>query len=144
MTKYPKNNKNRPTIEEIIIIINKYLSQTNIDKIAELFQEDEVVQNFLIERNIESSIDQVSTTILSRERDLSGMKTYAGILIATIPLNILLIILTGGISLIPTIITVVAGGGVGAILGTVFNPKKKLEFINSNSIIFQTIQKNLN
>ena len=51
---------------------------------------------------------------------------------------------TGGLSLIATLgFSAVAGGSVGAIFLQILNPKKKIEFINNNSIIFQAIQKKL-
>ena len=132
--------KKRPTVEEILKIINKYFSQLFFDQIPELFQEDEVIQNYLIERNIERSIDMMGFTILSREKKFSKIKTF----LVLIPLNIALGFFTGGLSLIATLgIGAVAGGSVGAIFRQIFNPKKKIEFINNNSIIFQAIQKKL-
>ena len=131
-----KDYKKRPTVEEIIKKINKYFTQT-----FHLFQEDEVVQNYLIEKNIESSIDQVSITILSRESKYSNLKKYGGYFIAATSVNIALGIFTGGIAWLA--ISLVADFGLNAMFSKLFNPQKKLKFIDNNSIIFKTIQKKL-
>ena len=122
--------KKRPTVEEILKIINKYFSQLFFDQIAELFQEDEVIQNYLIERNIEKSIDMMSFTTLSREAKFSKIKSYAGTLLVGIPLNFILGFFIGGISLIVVLgIGGVVGGSVGAIFGQIFNPEKILNLL---------------
>ena len=137
-----KEYKKRPNIEEIIRINNKY--QNVINQIDELFQYDEAFQNYLLEKNMEKSIEQVSVTILSREKKYSAIKSYAGTFIAAIPLNIALTILTGGLSLLPSLaITFTANSTLGLIIGKIFDPKKKYEFINNNAIIYQTIQNKL-
>ena len=107
-----KDYKKRPTVEEIIKKINKYFTQTFLEQIFDLFQEDEVVQNYLIEKNIESSIDQVSITILSRESKYSNLKKYGGYFIAATSVNIALGIFTGGIAWLA--ISLVADFGLNA------------------------------
>ena len=132
--------KKRPTVEEILKIINKYFTLTIIEQIEDLFQEDEVVQNYLIERNIEKSIDMMSFTILSRERKFQTIKRETGLFLVIFALGFF----TGGLSLIGCLgLGAVAGGTFGFIYHKIFDPNKKYEFIENNSIIFQRIQQKL-
>ena len=125
-------------------MINNYFNQNVINQIDTLFQDDDAFQNYLLEKNMEKSIEQVSVSILSREKKFSTIKSYTGTFIAAIPLNIVLTILTGGLSLLPSLaITFTANSTLGIIFGKIFDPKKKYEFINNNAIIYQTIQNKL-
>ena len=62
-----KNYEQRPSVDDIIKIIKKNLTMSFMEKIMEIFQEDEAYQNYLIERNVLNSIDQVEKTIIARE-----------------------------------------------------------------------------
>ena len=76
-----KNYEKRPSIEDIIKIINKNLTMSFMEKIMEIFQEDESYQNYIIERDVLNSIDQVQETIIAREKKFNDIKYYAGIIL---------------------------------------------------------------
>ena len=112
-----KDYKKRPNIEEVIKILNKNIGSAFLDKILELFEEDEAYQNYIIEKNIQNSIDQVNFTVLSRELKMSKVKYYAGLALIGIPLNLAVAIATGGLSLIESLgIGAGIGGGLGIAL----------------------------
>ena len=83
----------------------------------------------------------INFTIISREKKFVNIKLDAGIILASIPLGIALAFFTGGISLF--VCSFALGGSLSAIFTKILDPKKRYEFINNNSIIFQTIQKKL-
>ena len=110
----------------------------------EVFLEDETYQNYIIERNVLNSIDQVEETIISREKKFYSIKYYAGIFLIGIPLNIVATILTGGISIIAGLaISLAIGTGSGLAMIKILDPNEKKRFYMNNSIIIQTIQNKL-
>ena len=140
-----KDYKKRPNIEDVIKIVKMNIIGTLfIDKIYELFQLDESFQNYIIERNIQNSIDQVNLTVLSREKKFSDIKYYTGATLIGIPLFLALGFLTAGTSII---LSMVVGGGAGLGLGFILEKligtKEKSEFIYNNSMIIERIQNKL-
>ena len=132
--------KKRPDIDEVIKMVKKYLGNSNSERLIEILNEDEVYEKFIIEKNIEDSINQVNLTILSRELKYSKIKLYAGAALICIPLGILLGAFTGGISFIAAPLL---GGSLSVILSKIIGGKEKLEFIVNNSIITTNIQNKL-
>ena len=115
-----------------------------MEKIMEMFQEDESYQNYIIERDVLNSIDQVQETIIAREKKFNDIKYYAGIILIGIPLNIIAGILTGGISIIANFaIGLAVGAGAGLTMISIIDPNEKKRFYIDNSIIIQTIQNKL-
>ena len=133
----------RPNIDEIIKIVYFNIGTLFFDKIVELFDSDESYQNYIIERNIQNSLDQVNLIILSRENKFNDIKFYSALLI-TSPLFFALGAFLGPISLIASLfIGGVTGGGIGMILDKIIGGKKKSQFIYTNSIITEKIQNDL-
>ena len=95
-----KNYKKRLNVDEIINIININFGISFMEKIMEMFQEDEAYQNYIIERDVLNSINQVEETIIAREKKFNLIKLYGGVYLMSLPLNLVALILTGGISLI--------------------------------------------
>ena len=71
-----KDYSKRPNIEKIIDITNNNLGVLLYDKITDLFDLDESYQNYIIELNIQKSLDQVNFTILLRERKINNIKFW--------------------------------------------------------------------
>jgi hypothetical protein len=106
-----------------------------------MFQEDEAYQNYIIERNVLNSIDQVQETIIAREKKFNDIKYYVGYYLVVIPLNIVAAILTGGISIILYFaLSFVIGLGYSFATISIINPNEKTRFLMNNSIIIQVIQ----
>ena len=76
------NYKKRPNIDDIIKIITKNEKTLNINSfknminevIINLIKEDEAVQNYIIEKNIQDSLDQMSISVYLRERQFFKYK----------------------------------------------------------------------
>ena len=135
-----KDYKKRPSIEDVKKEINKKMSASIIEKFLQLLEEDESYQNHLIEKNIQNSIDQVNITVLSRELKFSKIKYYVGLAILSIPT----IFLTGGLSLIGSMILGAGiGGAGGVILNKIIGIDEKEYFIKNNSSIIDSIQNKL-
>ena len=106
----------------------------------EFFIEDDAYQNYIIERSVIDSIDQVQETIIGRENKFNKIKYYTGVLLIWLPLNIATTIVTGGISLLATFaigLAIWTGESISMI--SIFNPNKKQKFFMNNSKIIQTI-----
>ena len=135
------NYKERPNIDDVIKMVKYILNKSFIENIIEIFQEDEVYQNYIIEKNVLNSIDQVHETIVSRENKYYNIKYYLGLFLIGVPLNILAAVLTGGISLIVTFIVGCGiGAGTGLVLNKILDPDEKRKFLMNNSNIINTIQ----
>ena len=136
-----KNYNKRLSVDETINIINKNLGISFMEKIMEMFQEDEAYQNYIIERDVLNSINQVEETILAREKKFNDIKYYVGYFLVGIPLNIVALILTGGISAILYFaLSIVIGLGLSFTTMSIINPNEKTRFLMNNSIIIQVIQ----
>ena len=109
----------RPNIDEIIKIVYFNIGTLFFDKIVELFDSDESYQNYIIERNIQNSLDQVNLIVLSRENKFINIKYYITLLIAT-PLAFALGVVLGSISIIFSSIT---RGGIGFIFDKIIKKK---------------------
>ena len=133
--------KKRPDIEEVIKIVKKNLDKSHLEKIAEILHDDEAYQNYIMEKNIQDSIDQVNLTILAREIKYSKIKYYVGTLLIGVPLGALIAFFTGGISLFA--LSAIGGGGLNFLLNKVIGGKEKSEFIINNTIISTSIQSKL-
>ena len=132
--------KKRPRIEDIKKQINSKMGELMIEKIVGLFEKDESYQNYLIEKNIQNSIDQVNFTVLSRELKFGKIKYFVGLAI----LSISTAIVSGGLSLIGSLALGAGVGGFGGfLLNKILGVDKKANFINNNSIIIDSIQNKL-
>ena len=106
----------------------------------EIFEEDEVYQNYSIEKNVLNSIDQVQETVLSREHKFYSIKYYLGTFLMALPLCVLAGIFTGGLAFIPLSFGV--GYGSGYMMNKILNPKEKGQFLRNNFNIIEAIQGN--
>ncbi len=136
----------RPNVDEIIKTVNFNIGISIFDRIVELFNSDESYQNYIIERNIQNSIDQVNLTVLSRENKFSKIKYFTGTLMST-PIGFALGALGASLGFIPFITSLVisyyTGKGIGLLLGKIIGIEKKSEFIINNSLITEKIQNDL-
>ena len=133
----------RPNIDEIIKIVYFNIGTLIFDKIVELFDSDESYQNYIIERNIQNSLDQVNLIVLSRENKINNIKFYIGG-VMVFPLYFALWYFLRPISLIATYISCAfTGKEIGSIVDKIINGNEKLEFINKNSIITEKILNDL-
>ena len=133
-----KNYKKRPSIDEVIKLVKKNTDPSSANKIMEIFEEDEVYQNYIIEKNVLNSIVQVQETVLSREQKFYSIKYYLGTFLLALPLCVLAGIFTGGLALIPLSFGV--GYGSGFLMNKILNPKEKGQFLRNNINIIETIQ----
>ena len=110
----------------------------------EMFQEDETYQNYIIERDVLNSINQVEETIIAREKKFNLIKLYGGVYLMSIPLNLVALILTGGISLILYFALSIAIS-IGSVFLTrkIVDPNEKTRFLYNNLEIVRTIQNRL-
>ena len=135
------NYKNRPNIDEVIKFVNRNIGKSFLEKIEELFQEDKAYQNYIFEKNILNSIDQVQTSIVEREKKLYHIKYWIGFTLIGIPLTVIAAIFTGGLSYF--LISLGIGAGSGVIMNSILKPVEKVKFLRENKIIIQRLQEKL-
>ena len=140
-----KNYKKRPTIDEVIKIINNY-KKNKVDIfekiLIKLFLDDEIFQNLFIEEYIQNSLDQISINIYRRERRFCKLKYFSGSMLTGMSIYVGLFFIIGG----------AASAGIFCILTLpicycflkITDPIGKGKFINQNSIIIEKIQEDLN
>ena len=133
-----KDYSKRPNIEKIIDIANNNLGVLLYDKITDLFDLDESYQNYIIERNIQKSLDQVNFTVLLRARKNNTIKCFVSYGVFAYPIFVALGILLGPILLILNF-------SVAFVWGLIFGKLEieKTKFINNNLIITDKIKYNL-
>ena len=135
-----KNYNQRPSADDTIKLIKKSLTISLQQKIMELFLADESYQNYLIERNVLHSINQVEKVIIEREIRINNIKMIVGSVICLIPITII----SGGLSVFASFIFGAAiGVGYAFAAKKVLNLDEKERFFLNNSKITQTIQNNL-
>lgn len=125
----------------MIEIVNKNIGKSFLEKIVELFEEDKVYQNYLIEKNILNSIDQVENSIFAREKKFYNAKYYIGITLIGVPLYIIAGILTGGVAAF--FMSFGIGIGSSVIMNAILKPGEKMKFLRENKIIIQHLQQKL-
>ena len=139
-----KNYKQRPSVDDIINMINKILSESFKENIIEIFLENEIYQNYIIERNVLDSINQVEETIITREKKYNKIKYSLGVYLIELPLTVVATIFTFGLSMIAYFaIKYTTGIGLGFMTRKIINPDEKEEFLYNNSVIIQAIQNKL-
>ena len=73
-----KNYINRPNIEEILQILkNNNFSNNNVSK---LFEKDDIYQNYILENNLQQSLDQINLVYSLREPFYKDSVFYIGLL----------------------------------------------------------------
>ena len=139
-----KNYKERPSVDDIIKTITQNLSESFKENIIEIYLEDEIYKNYIIERNVFNSINQVEQTIISKEKKYNKIKYSLGVYLVELPLTIAASIFTFGLSLVAYFaIKYTTGIGLGFVTRKIVNPDEKEEFLFNNSVIMQTIQNKL-
>ena len=139
-----KNYKERPSVDDIIKTITQNLSESFKENIIEIYLEDEIYKNYIIERNVFNSINQVEQTIISKEKKYNKIKYSLGVYLVELPLTIAASLLTFGLSLVAYFaIKYTTGIGLGFVTRKIVNPDEKEEFLFNNSVIMQTIQNKL-
>ena len=123
-----KDYKKRPDIEEVIKYINKNI--INLKKKVELLEDDDIEQNYLIEKNIQNSLEQTKLIITASEEVKFKIIYYLG--------NIILYIFCCFILFF----------GLFGLIFKVFDLfdrfiNEKKNFIKNNSIIVEKIEKKL-
>ena len=139
-----KDYKKRPSVDEVSITIDKYFTEKIKEKIMEIFQLDESYQNYIIERNVLNSIDQVKESIIARENKFFEIKTFGATMLMTFTLNVIFGALTGWFSTIAYYSLCLAAGFLSRITtGKLTGQDEKEKFYLNNLIIIQTIQNKL-
>ena len=133
--------KQRPIIDEVIKIINKNVDLPLFGEKVQLFLEDEVYQNKLIENNIFKSINQIEKTIIWKEKEKNELKS--GFFAVPLAGGLITLFLTGGFSLIFLFSWIGAGAVLHLLQIKFFNSNEKKDFIKTNSILIQSIQSKL-
>jgi len=130
----------RPSIEDILQIITLQYRNHIIENIEKIFEEDEVYENYRIEKNIENSLDQVSLTVIERENKYSRTKIRIGIYIIAFATSFM----TGGLSFISHL--ALCWGAQFLFIRfseNIIGQNYKETFIKDNQIIIQSIQEKM-
>ena len=132
-TMLTKDHNKRSSIDEIRRIINKSNCKWMTQSIVELFEEDKSYQNYIIEKNIQKSLEKINLVILSRESKFHKMKISGGAFIVSIIASF-----TGGIGALI----------ISMIFLSFFNIKynyfyEKRKFISDNNYVINVIQSKL-
>ena len=85
-----KDYSKRLNIEKIIDIANNNLGVLLYDKITDLFDLDVSYQNYIIERNIQKSLDQVNLTVILRTKKINTIKCFFSLEGFVCPISFLL------------------------------------------------------
>jgi len=141
-----KDSQKRLNIDNIITIIKKDINKLKFEKKIELFLQNEIYEEYTIEKEIKKSLDQIDTKIIQKEDKYKDIKEWllsAGLFIGTFPITLIL--------------------SIGAAFSTkifflrneffdfccelshfpIINDEKKLNFINDNRILIQFIKSKL-
>ena len=135
-------NKNAIERPDIGILIEYLEKQYEKVEVTNLFEEDEEILNYKIEKEINNSINNIGNLIYKKEKKKSILKG-AG---ATALLEVPIVILSGGTLLIPVII---AQCGIGIIFGVssanvlLYNLEEKKKFIIDNKEVIVNIINNI-
>ena len=88
----------RPDIEQIINFVKKCMNNVNIESMTIILEKDESYQNYMIEKSIQFSLDQIHLNILKREYKYSIIKEKLSYISITMPLKfIVFTLITGGL-----------------------------------------------
>ena len=79
------NYKRNLNIDEVIKIINRNIGQSFLEKIEEQFKEDKSYKDYIFEKNILNSIDQVQNSIVKRDKKFYYVKYLVGFVLIGIP-----------------------------------------------------------
>ena len=132
-----KDRNKRSSIDEIRRIINKSNCKWMTQSIAELFEEDKSYQNYIIEKNIQKSLEKINLVILSREFKFHKMKGVVTSCLTAI-LGLSAIYITYGLSFIL--------GPIGVMIYYNFKYNdfhEKRKFISDNKYVINAIQSKL-
>ena len=137
-----KEYKKRPDAEQILIIIQKHLILTI--NIAELIENNEIYENYQIEKNIEKCLDQIKFNVITRQKELSNKKQKYSYYLINIPLLMTIGLFTGGLGFIAeSAINFTVSLFVAKLIGKYMNNEEKDEFILNNILIIDNIQNKL-
>ena len=131
----------RPDVDKTINLINNNLNEENI---MEKFLEDDTYENYIIEKNVLNSINQIEDVILARENKFNNIKLIVGGFILGTGINVIAAIMTGGISLIAYFgLCFLLDLGANYAVKKYIDSEEKERFLMNNSAIIQTIQNTL-
>ena len=142
------NYRKRPNIDDIIKIITKneniligntFKNMIN-QVIINLLKEDEAVQNYIIEKNIQDSLDQMSISVYLRERRFFKYKYYFCNFATYGPIYCGLYILIGNLGALLSLLLIIP---ICVFYIKLFDPFGKTNFINYNMIIIEKINNDL-
>ena len=92
--------KKRPDIKQVIKYVKNCIKDIIMETMTIVLEKDEAYQNYLIEKNIEVSLDQIHINILKREYKYSEIKEGLTYFSFALPLNVVVFsFLTGGLGL---------------------------------------------
>ena len=131
------NYKERPDVNQVINFINIHFHSSISERRTTILENDEAYQNYLIEKSIQFSLDQIHLIVLNRESKYCILKQtsghYAGVAISYVLSGILSgglgIAVSSGVYLISFILSLI-------IAGTVSKPN----FIKENIKIIKYIE----
>ena len=130
--------KKRPDIKQVIKYVNNCIKDIITDAFTIILEKDEAYQNYLIEKSIEVSLDQIHINILKREYKYSRIKEDLTYFSISLPLNFIVFsFLTGGLGI---------AVGIGISLITAISSKlmigkgAKQDFILDNINIIRYIE----
>ena len=90
-----KDSSDRPNIDKIIEYIQKFMKNLDNEKKIELFLNNEVYEDYIIEKEIKNSLDIINRNVFQREEKYNLIKFYLcflSILIGTLPISFFLMI----------------------------------------------------
>jgi len=137
-----KDRKKRPDIDIIIEKINKFINRLSIEKKIDLFLNSEIYEEYIIEKDIKNSLDQISINVLAREKKYDNIKEFS-LFMAFFLMAFPLI----GILSIPSLFSKYFDNLLDRLSNKIFNlssnivrSSEKRKFIEDNLIIIQFIK----
>ena len=140
-----KDRKKRPDIDTIIEKINKFINRLTIEKKIDLFLNNEIYEEYIIEKDIKNSLDKININVLAREEKYNNIKSISlFIVFSTVSFPIFYIILISSIfSKYFKNLLDVFGNKIENLSRNIVGCFEKREFIKDNLIIIQFIKSKL-
>ena len=137
-----KEYKKRPSADQILMEIQKYLIKT-ID-IVEIIENSEVYENYLIEKNIEKCMDQIKLNIITKQRKSNVNKEKYSYYLLNIPILMAVGFFTGGLGIIAeSVLNITISLIVSKFVHKHMKNEEKDQFIVNNILIIDNIQNKL-
>ncbi len=131
----------RPNVEEIIKMVENYINKYFSKSMQSELENDEIYQNYRLEKSILIAIDQIHINILKRENRYNEFKTIFIYSLMAYPTAIAIgILISGGLGFfISCAVNIVYLQFSKYLIGK----QEKEDFIKSNYLIFSHIENNL-